>query len=75
MYAAIALGKRHGVKTVLNPAPAVRNLDLGKAREASFLMPNETELAILTSTAGRVRGGGRRRGAEPHRTGLRGGQS
>jgi ribokinase len=49
VYAAIAFGNRHGVKTVLNPAPAVRDLDLGKAREASFVMPNETELAILTS--------------------------
>jgi len=49
VYAAIAFGKRHGVKTVLNPAPAVRDLDMARAREASFLMPNETELAILTS--------------------------
>ena len=49
VYAAIAFGKRYGVKTVLNPAPAVRDLDMARAREASFLMPNETELAILTS--------------------------
>jgi len=49
VYAAIAFGKRHGVKTVLNPAPAVRDLDMARARDASFLMPNETELAILTS--------------------------
>jgi ribokinase len=48
VYAAIAFGKRHGVKTVLNPAPAVRDLDFAKARDASFFMPNETELAILT---------------------------
>ncbi len=48
VYAAIAFGKRHGVKTVLNPAPAVRDLDVAIARDASFLMPNETELAILT---------------------------
>ena len=48
VYAALAFGKRHGVKTVLNPAPAVRELDVERAREASFLMPNETELAILT---------------------------
>jgi ribokinase len=48
VYAAIAFGKRHGVKTVLNPAPAVRDLDMARARDASFLMPNETELAILT---------------------------
>ena len=49
VYAAIAFGKRHGVKTLLNPAPAVRDLDMARARDASFLMPNETELAILTS--------------------------
>ena len=49
VYAAIAFGKRHGVKTVLNPAPAVRDLDMVRARDATFLMPNETELAILTS--------------------------
>jgi ribokinase len=48
VYAALAFGKRHGVKTVLNPAPAVHDLDMERARNASFLMPNETELAILT---------------------------
>ena len=32
VYAAIAFGKRHGVKTVLNPAPAVRDLDMARAR-------------------------------------------
>jgi ribokinase len=47
--AAIAFGKRHGVKTVLNPAPAIRDLDMARARDASFLIPNETELAILTA--------------------------
>ncbi len=48
VYATLAFGKRHGVKTVLNPAPAVRELDIERARDASFLMPNETELDILT---------------------------
>ena len=48
VYATLAFGKRHGVKTVLNPAPAVRDLDISRAREASFVTPNETELAILT---------------------------
>ena len=33
---------------MLNPAPAVRELDIERAREASFVCPNETELAILT---------------------------
>ena len=48
VYATLAFGRRRGVKTVLNPAPAVRDLDIERARDASFLMPNETELAILT---------------------------
>ena len=48
VYAALAFGKKHGVKTTLNPAPAVRDLDMDKVRLASFLTPNETELAILT---------------------------
>ncbi len=48
VYAALAFGRNHGVKTALNPAPAVRNLDMGYVRIASFLTPNETELAILT---------------------------
>jgi ribokinase len=48
VYATLAFGKRHGVKTVLNPAPAVRDLDIERARDASFVCPNETELAILT---------------------------
>jgi ribokinase len=48
VYAALAFGKKHGVKTVLNPAPAVDGLDMEMVRQASFLTPNETELAILT---------------------------
>ncbi len=48
VYAAIAFGKRHGVKTVLNPAPATPELDRERIRPASFFVPNETELAILT---------------------------
>ncbi|MBV9290171.1 MAG: ribokinase [Hyphomicrobiales bacterium] len=48
VYAAIRFGKRHGVKTVLNPAPALAALAADALREATFLMPNETELAILT---------------------------
>jgi ribokinase len=48
VYAALAFGKRHGVKTMLNPAPAVKNLDIDTIRLASFVAPNETELAILT---------------------------
>jgi ribokinase len=48
VYATLRFGKRHGVKTALNPAPAVRDLDMTVIRDASFITPNETELAILT---------------------------
>jgi ribokinase len=48
VYAAIAFGKRHGVKTVLNPAPATASLDADRIRDVTFFIPNETELAILT---------------------------
>ncbi len=47
-YAAIRFARNNGVRTVLNPAPARRNLDMGVVTQASFLIPNETELAILT---------------------------
>src|ERR1700722_17866093 len=48
VYAAIAFGKRHGVKTALNPAPATAALDVDRIRDVTFFIPNETELAILT---------------------------
>ena len=47
-YEAIRFARKNGVRTVLNPAPARRNLDMDVVRQASFLMPNESELAILT---------------------------
>ena len=48
VYAAIAFGKKHGVRTVLNPAPATPQLDIAHVRDVSYFVPNETELAILT---------------------------
>jgi ribokinase len=36
------------VKTLLNPAPALADLDVERIRDAAFLIPNETELAILS---------------------------
>ena len=43
---AMALGRRHGVRTILNPAPATR-LDEDVLRNVDYLTPNETELRIL----------------------------
>ena len=48
VYAAIAFGREHGIRTLLNPAPAIPDLDPKRVRHASFLVPNETELAILS---------------------------
>jgi ribokinase len=48
VYAAIDFGKRHGIRTVLNPAPATPELDPERVRDVSFFVPNETELATLT---------------------------
>lgn len=48
VYAALEFGRRHGVRTLLNPAPALPGLDPERIRLATFLVPNETELAILT---------------------------
>ncbi len=48
VYAAIAFGRAHGIRTLLNPAPARRDLDPERVRHATFLVPNETELVILS---------------------------
>jgi ribokinase len=48
VYAAVDFGKRHGIATLLNPAPAVASLDPARIRDVTFLVPNETELAMLS---------------------------
>lgn len=47
VYYAIDLGERTGIPVILNPAPAVE-LDEKYLRKLSVLIPNETELEILT---------------------------
>ncbi|MDB6178344.1 ribokinase [Paracoccus sp. Z330] len=37
-----------GVRTILNPAPASPELQVGDLRDLSYLVPNETELALLS---------------------------
>ncbi len=48
VYHAIDFGRRHGIETLLNPAPAAAGLDRRRIRDATFLVPNETELGLLT---------------------------
>ncbi|MEM7538899.1 MAG: ribokinase [Chloroflexota bacterium] len=43
---AMELGKKHGVRTILNPAPAT-HLDETVLRNVDYLTPNETEIRIL----------------------------
>ncbi len=51
VYATIAFGKRRGIRTLLNPAPATTALDLARIIDVDYFVPNETELAILAGTA------------------------
>jgi ribokinase len=47
---AMALGKAHGVRTILNPAPA-QPLDPAIFAAIDYLTPNETELRVLLGLA------------------------
>lgn len=48
VYSAIALGKELGIPVLLNPAPASPELDLSRITGVEFLVPNESELELLT---------------------------
>ena len=47
---AMALGRKHGVRTILNPAPATE-LDESVLQHVDYLTPNESELRILLGLA------------------------
>jgi ribokinase len=48
IYHAIDFGNQHHIPVILNPAPATRELDFEYVCKCEFLIPNETELEILT---------------------------
>ena len=48
IYRAIEIGEAVGVPVLLNPAPASPELELGYACRCEFVVPNETELELLT---------------------------
>lgn len=48
VYAAIDFGNAHGIKVLLNPAPASPDLDVARLKGCEFVMPNETELSLMT---------------------------
>ena len=48
VYAAVALGCKHNVPVLLNPAPADPNLELARIRGCSYIVLNSAELSMLT---------------------------
>lgn len=48
VYHTIAWAARNDIKVLLNPAPATPELDISRILDATFLVPNQTELTILT---------------------------
>lgn len=48
VYAAVRFGVEHSIPVLLNPAPAQPDLVLEKVRACKFIVPNESELSLLT---------------------------
>lgn len=48
VYAAVRFGADHHIPVLLNPAPAQPDLVLEKVKSCEFIVPNETELSLLT---------------------------
>lgn len=48
VYAAVDLGKELGIPVLLNPAPAAPELSLERVHSVEFIVPNETELSLLS---------------------------
>jgi ribokinase len=49
VYYAIEFGNIHNIPVLLNPAPALPELDIDYACRCDFFVPNETELEILVN--------------------------
>ena len=48
VYYAIDFAQQNNIKIILNPAPALESLSLDYICKVDYLIPNETELSILT---------------------------
>ena len=48
VYEAVRFGNEHNIPVLLNPAPAQPDLLLEKVKTCEFIVPNETELSLLT---------------------------
>ncbi|MDR1744638.1 MAG: ribokinase [Planctomycetota bacterium] len=47
VYYAVAFGAKNGIPVILNPAPAAP-LDFNAIKDAAYLVPNETELEVIS---------------------------
>jgi ribokinase len=47
VYHTLRFGRRHGIRTILNPAPG-QPLDLAEVANADYVIPNETEAEALS---------------------------
>ncbi|MFJ7792384.1 ribokinase [Pseudomonas sp. NPDC096950] len=48
VYHAIAFGRKHNIPVLLNPAPALAGLSREHLAQLDFLVPNESELALIS---------------------------
>ncbi|KAF2394114.1 ribokinase [Pseudomonas frederiksbergensis] len=48
VYHAIAFGREHNIPVLLNPAPALAGLSREHLAQLDFLVPNESELALIS---------------------------
>jgi ribokinase len=48
VYYAIEFGRQHDIPVLLNPAPALAGLSAEHLAQLDFLVPNESELALIT---------------------------
>lgn len=48
VYATVDLAEEQGIPVLLNPAPADPGLQLEKIKQVKFIVPNESELSLLT---------------------------
>ncbi len=51
VYYAIDFARQHGIPVLLNPAPALAGLSRAHLSKLDFLVPNETELALISGQA------------------------
>ena len=67
---ALELGRRHGARTILNPAPA-RKLPREMLANADYLTPNESELRLLLDRPADDESSSRELAGELRRRGVR----